>query len=265
MGNRGQAAGVTGRRDAPDQRPPDDQPAAERVLGIVGGIGPESTIDYYRSLVATWRRRMPDGTYPHVIIDSVEAGRVLRQLGDGDFPAVGRAIGAALVALAAAGCGRALIASNATHLGFEHIDPPPPLPMIHIVEATRDAAVARTHRRLALIGTRFIMQSRLYPDRFEPAGLTIVVPTPKEQDVIHGLYMGELVLGDIRDDSRERLVGVISTMRDRDAIDGVILGGTELALTLIEPAYAGVPILNTVQIHVDSAVDWLVGEAETVA
>ena len=146
----------------------------ERVLGIVGGIGPESTIDYYRSIVAAWRRRRPDGSYPRVIIDSVEAGRIIRLLGEGEYAAVGRALGAALRELAAAGCGRALIASNATHLAFDEIDPPPPMPMIHIVEAARDAAVARGHRRLGLIGTRFVMQSRLYVDRFEAAGLTVV-------------------------------------------------------------------------------------------
>jgi aspartate racemase len=138
-------------------------PPVERVLGIVGGAGPESTIDYYRSLVATWRRRRPDGSYPRVIIDSVEAGRLIRRLGEGDFAAAGRDLGAALGELARAGCGRALIASNATHLAFEHIDPPPSMPMIHIVDAARDAAIAGGHRRLGLIGTRFVMQSRLLP------------------------------------------------------------------------------------------------------
>jgi aspartate racemase len=234
----------------------------ERVLGIVGGTGPESTIDYYRSLVATWRRRRPDGSYPRVIIDSVEAGRVIRLLGEGEFAAVGREIGAILGELAAAGCGAALLASNAMHLAFEEIDPPSPMPLIHIVDAARDAAVSAGRRRLGLIGTRFVMQSRLYPDRFEPAGLAIVVPTPAEQAVVHGIYLGELVLGEFRDDSRERLVALIATMRDRDAIDGVILGGTELALILTEPTYADVPILNTAQTHVDAAVDWLLGAAE---
>ena len=234
----------------------------ERVLGIVGGTGPESTVDYYRSLVATWRRRRPDGSYPRVIIDSVEAGRVIRLLGEREFAAVGREIGAVLGELAAAGCGRALLASNAVHLAFDHIAPPPPMPLIHIVEAARNAAIAGGHHRLALIGTRFVMQSRLYPDRFEPAGLTTVVPAPEEQDVVHAIYMGELLAGEIRDDSRERLVDLIATMRDRDAIDAVILGGTELALTLTERSYAGVPILNTTQIHVDAAVDWLLGVGE---
>jgi aspartate racemase len=233
--------------------------AGERILGIVGGIGPESTIDYYRALVATWRRRRPDGSYPRVIIDSVEAGRIIRLLGEAEYAAVGRELGAALQELEAAGCGRALIASNATHLAFDHIDPPPPLPMIHIVDAAMAAAVAAGHRRLGLIGTRFIMESRLYPDRFEPAGLAVVTPTEEEQDVVHSIYMGELLLGDIRADSRDRLVAVIAAMRDRDGIDGLILGGTELALTLTEPKYADIVILNTVQTQVDAGVDWLLG------
>ena len=72
-----------------------------RVLGIVGGTGPESTIDYYRTLISEWRRRRPDGSYPRVIIDSIEAGRVFRHLADGAFEAIGREVGSALGELAA--------------------------------------------------------------------------------------------------------------------------------------------------------------------
>lgn len=231
-----------------------------RILGIVGGTGPESTIDYYRSLIAVWRRRRPDGSYPRVIINSVEAGRVIRLLGDGEYDAAGRELGAALGQLAAAGCGRALLASNLSHMAFDRLDPPPPIPLIHIVDAARDAAVAAGHRRLGLIGTRFVMQAHLYQDRFGTDGIAIVVPLPDEQEMVHAIYFGELVHGEIRDESRERLVALIAAMRDRDGIDGLILGGTELALTLKAPLYAGVPILDTAHIHVEAAVDWLLAD-----
>lgn len=231
----------------------------ERILGIVGGTGPESTIDYYRSIIADWRRRRPDGTFPRVIVDSVDGGTVIADLGAGDYRSVGRAFGAALAELAAAGCGRALLASNAGHLAFEFLDPPSPIGLIHIVDAARDAAVAAGHRRLGIIGTRFVVTSRLYPDRFAPAGIEIVTPPADEQDTVHGIYLGELVEGVFLDESRARLVEVIAAMRDRDGIDGVILGGTELALTLTEPDYAGVAILDTAKIHAAAAVDWLLG------
>jgi aspartate racemase len=234
--------------------------AGPRVLGIVGGTGPESTVDYYRKVIATWRRRRPDGSYPRVIIDSVEGGSVIRQLGEGQFPEVGRQVGAALAELAAAGCGRAMLASNATHLAVPHIDPPSPIPLIDIVDTALAAAAAAGHRRLGVIGTRFVMESSLYPDRFGPAGIAIAIPLPEERELVHHIYIDHLVQGIIRDDDRDALVAVISAMRVRDGIDGVILGGTELALTLTDASYGGVAVLDTAQLHVDAGVDWLLGD-----
>jgi aspartate racemase len=229
----------------------------ERVLGIVGGTGPESTVDYYRSLVATSRRRRPDGTYPRVVINSIEAGRVFENLAVADWAAVGRDLGPAIAALAAAGCRRALLASNACHLAFDTIEPSPAIPLIHIVEMARDAAIRGGHRRLGLLGARFIMESDLYPSRFADARIEVVPPNEPERRVVHEIYFGELVQGVIRDESREALTNVVATMRDADDLDGVILGGTELALILTESTCAGIPVLNTAAIHVAAAVDWL--------
>ena len=238
-------------------------PASDlRVLGIVGGTGPESTVDYYRSLIATWRRRRPDGSYPRVIINSIEARRVFANLGTADYAAVGRDLGPAVAALAAAGCQRAMLASNASHLAFELIDPPPAIPLIHIVDTARDAAARAGFRRLGLIGTRFVMESDLYPARLAPAGLEVVRPTPDERERVHAIYFGELVDGVIRDESRATLREVVAAMRERDAIDAIVLGGTELALIIREPTFAGVPVLNTAQIQVDAAVDWLLAAGE---
>ncbi len=229
----------------------------ERILGIVGGTGPESTVDYYRSLVATWRKRRTDGSYPRVIINSIEAGGVFENLAKGDFSAVGRDLGSAVAALEAAGCQRALLASNASHLAFDQIDPSPAIPLIHIVDVARDAATRTGRRRLGLLGTRFVMESDLYPARFAPSGLEVVVPDADERDLVHGIYFGELVPGVVRDQSRDALSAVVATMRDRAGIDAVILGGTELALIFTEPTCAGIPVLNTAQIHVHAAVEWL--------
>ena len=231
-----------------------------RVLGIVGGTGPESTVDYYRKLIATWRRRRPDGSDARVIIDSVDGGGVIRLLSAAHYEAAGRLLGAAVGELVAAGCGRALLASNLSHMAFDRIEPPPPIPLIHIVDTAREAAAAAGHRRLGIIGTRFVMEAPLYPDRFAQAGIEVIAPAADERNLVHAIYFDELLIGDIRDASRDRLVALIAAMRKRDAIDGVILGGTELALILTEDAYAGVPILDTARLHVEAAVTWLLGE-----
>jgi aspartate racemase len=231
----------------------------ERILGIVGGTGPESTVDYYRSLVAAWRRRRPDGTYLRVIINSIEGGRLFANLGSADFDAVGRQLGPAVAALADAGCQRALLASNASHLAFARIEPAPRIPLIHIVEAARDVAVRSGFHRLGLLGTRFVMESAMYPIVLAPAGLQVVVPTSAEREHVHEIYFGELVAGVIRNESRDALAAVVAAMRDRDGIDAVVLGGTELALILTEPTCAGVPLIDTAHAHVEAAVDWLLG------
>ena len=230
-----------------------------RILGIVGGTGPESTIDYYRSIVALWQQRTGDGSYPRMIINSVEAGRIFRLLGAGDYAGVAEDISAAVAQLAAAGAGAAILASNASHLAFDEIQAGSSIPLIHIVDAARGAAVARGHRRLGIFGTRFVMEAPMYPERFGAHGLMVVAPKPDEQGYIHEKYFCELVPGVFADETRRGLVAIIARMRDRDEIDGLILGGTELALILTEPAYADVRILNTAQTHAEAAVEWLLG------
>ena len=236
-----------------------DAASDERVLGIVGGTGPESTVDYYRTLIAVWRRRRPDGSYPRAVINSVEAGRLFANLASADFDAVGGQLGPAIEALAAAGCQRALLASNASHLAFERIQPKPGIPLIHIVDAARDVAVRSGFRRLGLLGTRYVMESEMYPSHLHAAGLQVIVPAAEERALVHEIYFGELVAGVIRDESRAALTTVVSAMRDRDGIDAVVLGGTELALILTEPTCAGVPVLDTAHVHVEAAVEWLLG------
>lgn len=228
-----------------------------RILGIVGGTGPESTIDYYRSIITGWQQRTADGSYPRLIINSVEAGRVFRLLGESDYSAVAGDMAAAVIQLAEAGAGAALLASNASHLAFDKIAARSPIPLIHIVDAARDAAAARGHHRLGIFGTRFVMEAPMYPERFASGGMTILAPQPDERAYIHEKYFGELVRGQFRDETRQGLVEIVDRMRDRDAIDGLILGGTELALTLTEPSYANVPILDTAKVHAEAAVDWL--------
>jgi len=90
--------------------------------------------------------------------------------------------------------------------------------------------------------------------------MTIVVPNEEEQEFIHEKYMGELFVGTILDETRDALVEIVERMKQRNNVDGLILGGTELSLILREPTAAGLPVLDTTQIHVDAAIDWMLRE-----
>ena len=137
---------------------------------------------------------------------------------------------------------------------FDQVQRRSPLPLVSIVEATRDEAVRLGLKRLGLFGTRYTMQGRFYQDVFAAAGLALVVPDEAEQSYIHDKYMSELVKGVLVAETRERLLAIVAQVKARDGIDAVILGGTELPLILRDTTASGVPLLDTTVIHAKAIV-----------
>src|SRR5215510_1336437 len=117
-------------------------------LGIVGGIAPGSTIDYYRLLIDRYRERREDGSYPSLIINSIDLQRFLALVAAGDRPALTNYLVEQLQTLARAGAGLGLFASNTPHLVFDDVQRRSPMPLVSIVEATTDAASSQGLRRV---------------------------------------------------------------------------------------------------------------------
>jgi aspartate racemase len=220
-------------------------------VGIVGGIGPESTLVYYRGLIAAYRRRRPDGSYPSLVINSIDLQRMLALLAAGELEALTGYLVAVVERLAQAGARLALLAANAPHLVFDDVQRQVSVPLVSIVAAAREAARGLGLKRVGLFGARFTMQAHFYPSQFGVAGIAVVAPAPDEMDYIHGIYMGELVNGVVRAETRARLLAIARQMRARDGIDGLVLGGTELSLILGAGANSELPILDTTQLHVE--------------
>ena len=218
-------------------------------IGVLGGIGPESTIDYYRAMIAAHKERQPDGSYPAILINSIEAHTMLGLLMQGRFADVADYLVAELARLERGGAGCAIIAANSPHIVFDEVQRRCALPMVSIVEAAADEAVRLRRRRLGLFGTRFTMQGHFYEQVFDTRGLAIVVPDETDQAYIHDKYMSELLQGILKPETREGLLAVVARMKDRDGIDAVILGGTELPLILRDPTASDIPLLDTTVIH----------------
>ena len=218
-------------------------------IGIVGGIGPESTVDYYRAMIAAYRERQPDGSYPAIMINSIDNGVMLGALMKGELDTVTNLMVSELGRLERAGAGIALLAANSPHIVFDAVERRSPLPLVSIVHATRDEAMRLGVRRLGLFGTRYTMQGHFYQDVFGKAGLALVVPGEAEQGYIHDSYMNELVKGILLPETRERLLAIVAQMKARDDVDAVILGGTELPLILRDTHASGIPLLDTTVIH----------------
>jgi aspartate racemase len=217
-----------------------------KTLGIIGGLGPESTLDYYQRIIALYRQRTGSRHYPEFIIVSVDLRKGL------DFIDANDLGGMADYLLEGADFG--IISANTPHIVFNEVVPRSPIPLISIVEATCATAKAQNLERLALFGTRYTMQANFYPKVFAREGIELLVPNPDDQNYIHDKYMNELVPGKFLPDTRAGLLAIVDRMKAARRIDGVILAGTELPLILPDSTHNGIPFLDTTKIHVEAAV-----------
>ncbi len=231
-----------------------------KTLGMIGGTGPESTVEYYRRLVAAYRKREAEGRAPSIFINSIDNKKLIAAFTEQALDVATDYLVCEIGKLERAGADFALMSANTPHIVFDEVQRRVGIPLLSIVTATCDAAVASSVRRPALFGTRFTMQSGMFPESFARRDITIVVPNEEEQEFIHDKYMNELFVGLILDETRAALLQIVEAMKQRDAIDALILGGTELSLIFRERLAGGLPVLDTTQIHVDAAVDWLLRE-----
>ncbi|SRR6266480_666793 len=225
-----------------------------KTLGIIGGLGPESTIDYYGRIVALYRKRTGDDSYPQFIINSINLKKGLDFMDANNLTGMADYLVEEIGKLARAGATFGLISANTPHIVFEEVAFKSPIPLISIVEATCAAAKARKLKRPALFGTRYTMQATFYPKVFSRQGIDLLVPDPDDQAYIHDKYLNELVSGKFLPETRTGLLAVVDRMKAKHDIDGVILAGTELPLILRSPAHNGIPFLDTTEIHCEAAV-----------
>src|SRR5207302_10701197 len=156
-----------------------------KILGMIGGTGPESTVEYYRRLIAAYHARVSESGAPPIIINSVDNKNLVKWFTAGALASVINFLAAEIERLARAGADFGLIAAVTPHLVFDDLQQRARIPLLSIVEATADAALKAGLRRLALFGTRFTMQAALFPEAFARRGMMIVVPNEEEQEFTH--------------------------------------------------------------------------------
>ena len=226
-----------------------------KTLGMIGGLGPESTLDYYQRIIALYRERRRDGHYPEFIIVSVDLRKGLDFMDANDLSGMANYLLEGIARLAQAGADFGIISANTPHIVFGEVALKSPIPLLSIVEATCAAAKAQKLNRLALFGTRYTMQADFYPKVFKRERIELLLPHSHDQDYIHEKYFSELVPGKFLPETRAGLLAIVDRMKATSYIKAVILAGTELPLILRAPDYNGIPFLDTTKIHCEAAVD----------
>ena len=221
-----------------------------KTLGLIGGTGPESTIDYYRLLTTQYREKA-DGHSPPVIINSVDLKQMIDWMSASELGKVTDYLAAAFEKLQRAGADFAALTANTPHIVFDEIQQRTTLPLISIVEAACERAQSLGFKSVGLFGTRYTMQAPFYPRVFSRTDVKLVIPNEEEQDYIHEKYFSELLKDVFLPETRARFLDIAGEMKARDGVEAVILGGTEIPLLLRADEHEGIQLLDTTRIHVD--------------
>ena len=226
-------------------------------LGLVGGMGPESTIPYYHDIVYGVQNRIGKNFFPNLTIESVNVFDVLRLCNEQKYDELTDYLMKAIKSLIESGADFVALSANTPHIVFDRLKEQSTVPLVSIVEVTRDEAVRLNKRKLGLLGTIFTMTDDFFKKPFYSSNIEIVIPTTEEMEYINCKISSELELGIVKEETLENFQNIIKRMKEEESIEAIILGCTELPL-LLNDEVSPVPCLDTMKIHIQHLVDWIV-------
>ena len=223
-------------------------------LGLIGGMGPESTIPYYHDIVYGVQEAIGEQVFPELTIESVNVFKVLGLCKEQKYDELTKYLMRAIDNLAKSGADFAALSANTPHIVFDRLKEQSPIPLISIVEATCEEAKRRGLKKIGLLGTIFTMTGEFFKAPFIKKGIEVIVPTESEMELINEKISAELELGIVKDETLTAFQQIIARMRDEDGIEAIVLGCTELPL-LLNDEVSPVPCLDTMQIHIHAIVE----------
>lgn len=223
-------------------------------LGLIGGVGPESSIEYYRLIIKQFQERLDSKDYPEMIINSINMTEMLSYVFNNQLDKLVDFLSVRIKSLELSGVDYGAIASNTPHIVYDKLAERTSIPLISIVEETCKVISSKNLQHVGLFGTKSTMTNGFYNRVAERYGIDIIVPDSDRQDYIHHKYMSELVFNKILPDTKQRLIEIVKELKEKRQIQGLILGGTELPLILKQSDFNNIEIFDTTKIHVESIV-----------
>jgi len=233
-----------------------------KTIGIIGGLGPEATIDYYKEIIDYFNEINKPGkaTYPEIVIYSVDLWKLLELMNQKRYAEVVDYLVQHIDNLEKAGVDFAALSANTPHLLFDEIQQRVNVPLISIVETCAKKAQSLSVKKCGLIGTKFTMQNDFYRKVFLNYNMDIVVPEEEQIEYINEKVFNEIELGIFKEETKNEFLDIVAKIKKENKIEAVILGCTEFPLMFREEAYLGMPFLNTTKIHVEAILKECLGE-----
>jgi len=217
-------------------------------IGILGGMAPESTIEYYKIIISLSRNKW-EFICPEIIIYNLNMGLWADHVLDPKkHPKAILLLSDGIKSLYRAGADFGIMASNTPHMFFNDVNTTSPIPLLSIVEETAKEAKRRNFKTVGLMGTSIIMEGNFYREPFEKNEISVVTPGEEDRKYTHEKIVTELVRGNFKEETKIELIEIAKRMAIKNNIQALILGCTELPIILNE-GNVKIPVLNTMKIH----------------
>ncbi len=228
-------------------------------LGILGGMGPESTLLYYKEIASKFKARDKAGKFPALTIETVNMYEMLGYCYTGQYDALADYLLQGIKNLEKAGVDFIIIASNTPHVVFDVLESKSNVPLLSIVAPTYQAICEQGLKKVAWLGIAFTMEQPYFKKCFLENGIDIIVPNAAERKYIDKVIADELEFGIVNDTTKNEIDKIIQRLILEENIEAIILGCTELPL-MYSDGDLPVPVFDTVKYHINGIVDFMFQE-----
>lgn len=221
-----------------------------KTIGIIGGLGPPSTVKYYEWLTEGVQKALGGQNTAKIILTSLNGEDVKNFRLSGDKDGEGDFYAKEAERLEQAGADFILIASNTSHKNAPAIEKAISIPLLHLADATAAYVRSKGIKKVGLLGTAPTMEENFYKSQLTAQGLEVIIPESNDRAFISSSIYNELVKNIVRPEVNEAFINIIAKLEDAGA-EGIILGCTEL--TLLDLDSVTLPLFDTVKVHVEAA------------
>ena len=229
-------------------------------LGLVGGIGPASTIDYYKGINDGYQKSLTNpaksGENPPMIIDSLNLAVAYNLVEKKDWENFAKLFIDSINILHNAGAEVAALSANTAHIVFDKVTAQSPIPVIGLIDETCKVAKNKGCKKVIVFGTAFTMSSGMYEEQCSKHGIEAIAPNEEQQQMIHNIIFPNLVSGIVTPEDKETILGIAKELLAQHRADAIILGCTELPL-IMEPSDLDAVLLDTTKIHIDAILKYI--------
>jgi len=230
-----------------------------KIIGLIGGMSWESSLEYYRIINETVRNRLGGLHSAKSLLYSVDFAEIETLQHQGQWQEATQMMIEAAQHVERGGADFVVICTNTMHKMAAEVQKNISIPILHIGDATAERVKAQKFRKVGLLGTRFTMEEDFYKGRLtKKHGLQVMIPTEEDRAIVHRVIYDELVIGEINPTSRAQYQRIIDEMVQQGC-EGIVLGCTEIGL-LVKETDSRVPLFDTTRIHAIAAVEYALSE-----